>query len=298
MKYLVMECHPAYAVVLSEDGTFRKVANIHYEVGQSVTDVIHLNLPEQKFAEKRRPGWLKTVTAAAACLALAVTAFFYTENTPYASVYLSINPQVRIDVNRRDAVVDVEGVNQDGQVLVENYDYKGKELDLVMDDLVDLAIDKGYLHEGGKITLSLDADEAWVDSHSGHMNEQLSQYLAEKITVTIDMQQASVPAEPTEPETVPEPVVIPVKPTYGESDYGEDREEDGASDYDRDEDRDDDREDGQTDYDSDDDDGDSGYEAPKTSKSEKPKKKDRESDYDKSDDDGSDYADKDSEYDD
>ena len=28
MNYLVMECHPGYAVVLSEDGRFLKAANL------------------------------------------------------------------------------------------------------------------------------------------------------------------------------------------------------------------------------------------------------------------------------
>ena len=30
MKYLVMECHPAYAVVLDEEGRFLKVSNLNY----------------------------------------------------------------------------------------------------------------------------------------------------------------------------------------------------------------------------------------------------------------------------
>ena len=37
MKYLVMECHPAYAVVLDEKGRFLKVANLNYEPGQTVS---------------------------------------------------------------------------------------------------------------------------------------------------------------------------------------------------------------------------------------------------------------------
>lgn len=42
MKYLVMECHLGYAVVLDEKGEFIKVANMHYEVGQTVYDVIKM----------------------------------------------------------------------------------------------------------------------------------------------------------------------------------------------------------------------------------------------------------------
>lgn len=34
MTYLVMECHPAYAVVLDQAGRVIKVANMGYEVGK------------------------------------------------------------------------------------------------------------------------------------------------------------------------------------------------------------------------------------------------------------------------
>ena len=36
MNYLVMEVHPAYAVVLDEEGRFLKTANLHYQVGDTV----------------------------------------------------------------------------------------------------------------------------------------------------------------------------------------------------------------------------------------------------------------------
>lgn len=34
MSYIVMECPPAYAVLLDEEGRFLKAANLHYEVGR------------------------------------------------------------------------------------------------------------------------------------------------------------------------------------------------------------------------------------------------------------------------
>ena len=45
-KYIVMEFHLSYAVVLDEDGRFLKVANRHYQVGQTVTDVIEMQIPQ------------------------------------------------------------------------------------------------------------------------------------------------------------------------------------------------------------------------------------------------------------
>lgn len=278
MNYMVMECHPAYAVVLAEDGRFLKVANMHYEVGQTVPEVVQIQLPETVTPVKSSRRWVKTVAAMAACLTLAFSSLFYVNQMPYASVYLTINPEVRIDVNRRDAVVDVEGVNLDGETLVEGYEHKGKELDLVMDELVDRAIDMGYLHEGGTIKLSLDADEEWIGSHSEHLNAHLNEHLAEVITVTIDVEQKKAPEETPEPEIPVQPIVIPVAPeAYGESDYGDDREEDGKTNYDDSDEED--ADDGQTDYDSDkEEDGESDYKAPTTTK----RTEDKDSEYDSS----------------
>ena len=217
MKYLVMECRPAYAVVLGDDGAFRKVANLRYEVGQTVTDVIPLTLPEVTEQPKTNPRrWISAVSALAACLVL-VLSVFLTGQMPYASVYLTINPEVRIDVSRSDTVVGVEGMNADGAALLEGYDHKKKDLDTVMDELVDRAIDMGYLHEGGRITLSLDGDEEWIVSHETHLNQHLNDHLTDKITVTIDIEQGQ-PSQPTHPGQT---IVIPVEPDYDDSDYGE-----------------------------------------------------------------------------
>ena len=54
MKYMVMECHLTYAVVLSEDGRFLKAANLHYEPGQVVTDLVEMEIPESRRDEKRK----------------------------------------------------------------------------------------------------------------------------------------------------------------------------------------------------------------------------------------------------
>lgn len=307
MKYLVMECHPAYAVVLSEDGRFLKAANLHYEVGQSVTEIIQLHLPQTQPVKKKRV-WPKTLGTLAACMAIAFGSLFYMNMTPCASVYMSINPEVRIDVNRKDKVLQVEGINEDGADLVAGYSHKGKELDLVMDELVDLAIDQGYLHEGGAITLSLDGDESWTASHGDHLNQHLNAHLAEKITVTIDVGQKRK-VQPEAQVTAPaRPIVIPVAPdSYGESDYGKVRNDD-----DRDQEDDRDEDDQETDYEtprkknnetittSKSDDG-SDYDKDVKKTDPKPEeKKDGETDYDlpeKDDDAQSDYEERDEEED-
>ena len=49
MSYLVMECHPGYAVLLDEEGRFLKAANLRYETGQTVYDpVLMKETPERQ----------------------------------------------------------------------------------------------------------------------------------------------------------------------------------------------------------------------------------------------------------
>ena len=259
MNYLVMECHPGYAVVLDRDGRFLKVANRNYQVGQYVSQVEPMRMPKKTPVKK----WLYPLAAVAACLVLVITAVFALNPQPYASVYITINPEVRIDVDKNDMVLDVAGVNADGIALIEDYISKGKHLDTVMDELVDRAIEMGYLHQGGQITLTLDAqDQQWVVSHTdalgAHLQEHLNHHMQTTFQVEIqvghhgehhhsegldygetdydDTQPVSQPVQPTTPTE-------PGKTDYeGHTDYDDhhedhhddddDDDDDGASDYD------------------------------------------------------------------
>ena len=40
MKYLVLEVHPGYAVLLDTEGRFVRAANLGYTVGETVTDIV------------------------------------------------------------------------------------------------------------------------------------------------------------------------------------------------------------------------------------------------------------------
>ena len=174
MKFMIMECHPGYAVALDSSGNFIKVANRRYKTGQLVTEVIPMRQPPQK---KGRV-WLSALVAVAACLALLMTLLLPLSPQPYACVYVKINPEVRIDVDETDRVIGLVGINPEGEALIEGYDFRRKELSLVTNELVDLAIAMGYLREDGQVTLRLDSeDSAWVDSHCQHLSSHLQSHL-------------------------------------------------------------------------------------------------------------------------
>ncbi len=232
MKYIVMEVFDSYAVVLDNLGRFIKVANFHYTPGQEITDIFPMqeaNNRESLSSAKLIP-W-KKIMAYAACFVIMATAFFGYINTPYASVVISINPSVRIDIDKNEMVKKVIGTNADGENLVQDYDYKGKKLDTTVDELVDMAIDRGYLYDGGKIKVTLEGENRWVQNNEIIIGEHINEYMQQKIAISIEV------GENYSSNTQ---VSIPVT-SYGESDYGitdykdtdYSPENDGVTDYSR-----------------------------------------------------------------
>ena len=259
MKYLIVECHPGYAVALDTDGNFLKIANQRYEVGQTVTDVI----PQRLFQQKKLRRWLYPLAAAAACLALLLTLFLPGNGQPYASVYVKINPEIRIDVDKNDIVVGLTGVNQDGIDLIEGYDYHRKHLDLVTDELVDKAVEMGYLTAQGQITISLDStDQTWIDIHSQSLQTHLQTHMEEIFMVEILVEQYhdddddDEDDENDEDDEYESPIQIPVAEDDDHDDLVEDDDWDDIHEDDDDgaDDDDDDSDDDDSDHDDDEDD--------------------------------------------
>lgn len=155
MKYIVMECHTSYAILLDENGVFLKAANLHYEVGQTVSNPV-LMQENQTAKNKTQKAIRNTLIAIAACLVLIFSTEYYQYTTsPYSSILISINPQVQIQLNKKGNVVSIAGTNKDGEILIDGYDAKGKSKTTVADELVERAIEMGFLTDGGDVTFSI-----------------------------------------------------------------------------------------------------------------------------------------------
>ena len=250
MKYMVMECHPGYAVLLDEEGRFRKAANLRYEVGQTV---------EAPFLMKeRQPGlsilpgkrWISAAAAMAAC-AFLFFGFRYYQNYmyPYSSIYLTINPEVLMELNRQGNVVRLSGTNEDGRKLLEGYSGRGKDKLTVADELIDRAIDMGFLSEGGQVSFYIDApDEALFQEYGVELRTEITEHLDGRITITLEIMDseyapetapAASEAPSRQPETPPAAVPLPQDDVtdYQDTDYGadsggvtDDQDDDGVTD--------------------------------------------------------------------
>ena len=178
MSYLVMECGLSYAVVLDEAGRFLKAANLGYQVGQTLDHVLLLEEKKQPTLRQR----MVPLAAAAACLCLMLLVsveFFF---LPVGSVRMQINPEVRMEVNRVNQVIGLEGLNQDGNDLIDGYGYRWKSVEEVSDDLADRAVEMGFLTDGGSIGLTAESDDDdWNANTVRAILAELENHLGSKV---------------------------------------------------------------------------------------------------------------------
>ena len=281
MTYLVMECRQAYAIVLDESGRFLKVANLGYQVGQRVTQVVAEEPPRPQLRIIRR------VAAMAACLCLVMLGLWQLLLYPVGTVRMQINPDVQMEVSRVGRVISLAGKNADGEVLIQGVAYRNRTVAAVADDLADRAMELGYLHTGGVVTIAVESNSSsWRQSTQDKLSQSLTQHLAgvaEVRTQEEDSEPVVIPVNPTQPPTEPPtqpptqpPTEPPTQPTSGsgwddwedDDDDGDDDDDDDDGDDDDDDDdrdgdddgddRDDDDDDNSGDGDDDDDDGDDG----------------------------------------
>ena len=259
MSYLVMEVHPAYAVVLDEEGRFLKTANLRYQVGDTVQDIVELRRPQEKRPSLWKP--LSGLAALAACLCLVFFGYYQPNFTPYGALRIQINPDVELTLSRTDRVLELEGLNEDGQALIEGYDYHGKDREDVTGALVERAIDQGYLSGGETVSITVTSSDAdWQAREEQEARDDLEERYGETIVIQIGsapteppVTEVVIPVTPATPEPAPAPADPPAVPDDPEDSPGSGGE---TGDADRDDDWDDGDEDDDGDQDDDvDDDG-------------------------------------------
>lgn len=251
-----MEVHPAYAVVLDEEGRFLKAANLRYQVGDTVRDIVELRRPKEKRPALWKP--LSGVAGLAACLCIVFFGYYQPNFVPYGALRIQINPDVELTLSRTDRVLELEGLNADGQSLIAGYDYGGKDREDVTEELVERAIGLGYLSDGETVSITVTSSDAdWQIREEREAREDLEERYGETIVIQIGpadeeppATEVVIPVAPPTQETTPEPVPEstpeqtdpPVVPDdtddrpgsgrvtgYQDTDYGPDA--DGITDY-------------------------------------------------------------------
>ena len=240
MSYLVMETHPAYAVLLDEEGRFLKAANLRYQVGDTVQDIVELQPPKAKPPALWKPlSGLAGQAGLAACVCLVFFGYYQPNYTAYGTLRIQINPDVEMTVSRTDRVLGLDGLNEDGEALIAGYAYQGKDRETAAGELVERAIDMGYLSDGETVSITVtSADADWQAREEQEAREDLEERYGQTIVIQIGPLEEEppateivIPVTPPTPEPTPEPSPEPTAPPAvpDNTDYG--TSGDGVTDY-------------------------------------------------------------------
>ncbi len=125
---------------------------------------------------------IKWVSTAAAMLIIAgaITGFgIYDANYKVAStVSLDVNPSIELTVNKKDRVISVTPLNEDGKKVIGNMELKGTDIELAVNALIGSMVKEGYISQlANSILLSVEG---------GGKAETLEKKLYENIAAEFD----------------------------------------------------------------------------------------------------------------
>ena len=136
-------------------------------------------LEERSAAAKNsgRKKWLASVTAMAACLAIAFFSYYEVALRSVATVYLDVNPSVTLEINRHERVTAASANNADGEMLLSELSLKRMEVDDAVDALVASMVAHGFLSaEKNVVLVSVDGDES--QALQLRLSTDIDQYLS------------------------------------------------------------------------------------------------------------------------
>lgn len=141
MRGIVAELNGKYAIILTQDGSFKKIKTAAY---MTVGSEIDLNQPAGNFKVTRLITKVSSI-AAAALLALGIGYGAYSYTVPYSYVDVDINPSIELTANVYDRIIKVEALNNDGIKLLNSRSLKNVRLEEGVSQLLNIAVEQGYL---------------------------------------------------------------------------------------------------------------------------------------------------------
>lgn len=114
--------------------------------------------------------------AALAAISLVTAGTYFLAPSGYIS--LDLNPSVEIRTNRLDRVTSVDGVNSDGKALLDGYRLTDRELEDVVEDIVDRMVLHGYLGNERDADILVTVEEGTVKPETlKKVNTDIESYL-------------------------------------------------------------------------------------------------------------------------
>ncbi|HWQ74092.1 MAG TPA: anti-sigma factor domain-containing protein [Syntrophomonas sp.] len=140
IKGLVMEIEQNHCIIMTHAGEFRRIDKPpgQVAVGQEIT--AHANT----WIDRLRP--LALVASLLLMVAVAWSVYQWNQPTVVAYVSLDINPSLELGIDSKSLVIEANGLNEDGQKLLQVKPVIGKDIYTAMSELVTAAIDEQYIN--------------------------------------------------------------------------------------------------------------------------------------------------------
>lgn len=166
MKAVVLEITKHKATVMTSDGDIINVRNKEYDIGQEII----LNDAKKVKIFRYAPVW-----AAAAVIFISLSIGGYSYLSPFGTVSLDVNPSIEYSINRYDRVLNVTGVNDDGQDIVSSINLSGlinKNIETAIDETID-QIDKNGFFTNENDNYVVVTVSSKMEEHSSRLKERL-----------------------------------------------------------------------------------------------------------------------------
>lgn len=163
MKAVILDIDKNEATVMTDDGDIIGIKNNGYEIGQEI--ILHRR--KKRASINRITG---IVAAAAAALVITGGIGGYAYYTPYGTVSLDVNPSIEYTINRFDRVLDVNGINDDGEDILLGLDTKkliNTNIETAIEDTIEQIDAEGYFsdEDGNYVVLAASTkEEAHTDT--------------------------------------------------------------------------------------------------------------------------------------
>lgn len=172
-KGIVMQIADGQAIVMTKECEFRKIPLLDgMAVGQEI------EVPDQttQTVRKKPLAWFGTplrksgVLAASLLLAVGVwgSQSLFAPQAAYAYVTVDINPSVEFTIDQKQHVVDITGLNDDGQHVITDLKVKGMPLIQAVNSLTEAAKKQGYFASKTEVIITASpavSDEKLASDH-------------------------------------------------------------------------------------------------------------------------------------
>lgn len=121
----------------------------------AIDEASYLDNASVAAAAKRRKPHVRL--AIAACLALVLVCFggYQLLGVQSAFVDIDVNPSIELGLNRMNTVVSAKALNDDGEILLDTIDVRGKSYQEAFDTLAQGMQESGYLHEDSLVSVGV-----------------------------------------------------------------------------------------------------------------------------------------------